>query len=72
MVIPIDDEEEEDVRSGQKIVGSSSTAEKESVNEIAVANFEEDEDSFENGPESTRCQCYKTFYGHKLRIFVIS
>jgi hypothetical protein len=72
MVIPIDDEEEEDVRSGQKIVGSSSTAEKESVNEIAVANFEEDEDSFENGPESTRCQSYKSFYGNKLRIFVIS
>ena len=54
MVIPIDDEEDgEEITSGPKIIGSGSSGEKDSSNEIAVANIEEDEDSFENGPEST-------------------
>jgi hypothetical protein len=54
MVIPIDDEEEEEevvnVKTGSRIEKVSANNEEE----IAVANFEEDEDSFENEPESTR------------------
>jgi hypothetical protein len=48
MVIPIDDEEEDEV---PKVVSNN----KDSSNDIAVANFDEDEeeDSFENAPEST-------------------
>ena len=48
MVIPIDDEEEDE--------DPKAAIDKESSNEIAVANFDEDdeeEDSFENAPEST-------------------
>ena len=53
MVIPIDDEVEEN-EIGQKIFGSGDLVEKTSANEIAVANFDEEEgeDSFENEPES--------------------
>ena len=55
MVIPIDDEEEDEIANG-KPVNTGSHIEKVTANEeeIAVANFDEDEDSFENEPESTR------------------
>ena len=55
MVIPIDDDEDEIVNDGN-VLKTGTHMEKVSANEeeIAVANFDEDEDSFENEPESTR------------------
>ena len=51
MVIPIDDEEEEN-EIGRKNFGSGDLVDKTSANEIGVANFDEEDESFENEPES--------------------
>ena len=57
MVIPIDDEEEDgEILNDGNVVMTDSHIEKASADEeeVAVANFDDDEDSFENEPESTR------------------